>query len=161
MTSTGTSGANAIDDDENTAWQGTGVLPNGYIPRPELNILIGAGVSAPNSGGVVATKTTDTDLSSFTQIALSGGKAWIRYDLPSPVQLRHISVKCNTAAPVNVYAYHPNGDSTFLGTVTPPADNFQLKRFSPMLNNVSKIKLISNSRINIFEVAALSKVPHR
>ncbi len=154
----GGSGANAIDNNENTAWQGSGVLPTGYIGRSELNILLGK--ASTNSTGVNTAKATDGDLNTAIQVAASGGFSWVRYNLGSPVQLRHLSVKCQFTQTVQVYAHHPNGDSTFLGSLTTAnLDNFQLRRFSPMLNNVSKIKLISTARINVFEVAALSKIP--
>lgn len=152
------SGANAIDNNENTAWQGNDVLPNGYIGRNDLNIL--KGKASSNSSNVNTTNATDGDLNTGVQVAAVGGHSWIQYTLASPVQLRHLSVKCGFTASVHVYAHHPNGDSTFLGSLTTAnGDNFQFRRLSPMLNNVSKIKLLSTARINTFEVAALSKIP--
>lgn len=160
ITSSGTSGQNAIDNDENTAWQGGQVLPAGYLSRPDNNILYGLGSSfqCRNSGNAPSANITDGNLTSVTQIPLSGGKAWVRFNFISPIFLRHVSLKCGVAATIKVFAYHPNGDSTFLGSIE-TADNFKLKRFSPMLANVSRIKIISAARISVFEIGALSNIP--
>lgn len=157
ITSNG-SGANAVDNNENTGWQGNNVLPSGYIGRNDLNIL--KGKPSVNSSGVNTANATDGDLNTGVNVAAVAGRSWIQYTLASPVQLRHLSVKCGFTQTVNVYAYHPNGDSTYVGNLTAAnGDNFQLRRFSPMLNNVSKIKLHSTARVNVFEIAALSKIP--
>ncbi len=165
--SSGGNTANAIDGNRNTAWQSGGgslaALPTGYITRSDLNILLGLGLTSQctRSGTASPANTTDGNMNSSVTIQPVNGTAWITYDLINPIQLRTISVKCNVgAAPVHLYAHHSNGDSTLIETMLNlGGQNFNVRKFSPLLNDVVKIKLISTTGINLFEVAAMAKLP--
>src|ERR1051325_4693098 len=68
-TSSGGSTALAIDGDKNTCWQSgnpNAALPQGYLTRPDLNILLGAGstIRFRRSGSANGANTTDGNLSS-------------------------------------------------------------------------------------------------
>lgn len=164
ITSSGGNGALAIDGNNNTAWQSGGgnpVLPVGYISRPDLNILLGLGATAQysSSGTVAAAKTTDGDLNTAAPVNLSSGSAWVRYSFAAPVSLRTLTVKCGLTASVNIIAYHQNGDSTLIGTLVAPADNFAIKKFTPLLSNVTALRMVSAAQLSVFEVAAMSGYP--
>ncbi len=164
ITSSGGTGNLAIDGNNNTSWQSGGstpALPQGYFTRPDLNIFLGMGSTAQctNSGLVNAANTTDGNPSTVTSINIAGGNAWIKYAFNSPVSIRTLSVKCGVSSPIQIYAYHQNGDSTLISTLVAPSDNFAVKKFSPLLTSVKSIKLISTARFSVFEVAAMSKQP--
>lgn len=161
--SSGGSTTLAIDGNKNTCWQSgnpNAVLPQGYLSRPDLNILLGAGATSrfSRSGSTNGTNTTDGNPGTSATIAAVAGQAWVSYDFTAPVMLRTMSVKCSVPAAVRLYAFKSASDSVLIATLG-SGDNFSLRRFSPMLNSVVKLKLTCTSSFAVFEVAAMSKNP--
>ncbi len=155
-TSSGGNGAEVNDHNDQTCWQSAAPLPYGFISKPNQNILHGLGAAGnyASSGSSNHQNATDANLGNSASVTGSG-YVWFELLLNAPSPLISLSLKCSVNEPINIFAHHPNGDSTFIATWN-STDNFSWKRFNMNLSDVSSIKLSSATGFQIFEIAAIA-----
>lgn len=161
LQSSGTGTSNINDDNEQTFWQSDSPLPSGFFNRSDLNLLRGLGgssVSVQYSAGSNIPAATDGNLDTQGNLNMVNNKAWVSYSLSSIPTLRTVSVKAGVSQPLYIYGYRAGGDSILLGTYN-IADSYNIRRFSPMQSNITRIKLFSNASFMLFEVGAMGKLP--
>lgn len=156
----GTNSSNIIDDNDQTFWQSNAPLPSGFFNRNDLNLLkgLGSGSSVQYSAGANIAAGTDGNLDTQCNLNTVSGKAWISYSFATAPTLRTLSLKAGITQPLYIYAYRATGDSVLIGTYS-LADSYNIRRFSPMQNNIVRIKMYSNASFMLFEAGAMSKLP--
>ncbi|HXH18187.1 MAG TPA: discoidin domain-containing protein [Chitinophagales bacterium] len=155
--SSGDSGAEVIDHNENTNWQSDAPLPNGFLSKAEQNVFLNICSSGKckSSGNAHHAETTDGNLKTSAHITGNAG-AWFEINLLFSSSFRSFSVKCAVTAPLYLFAYQANNDSTIISKLS-EADNYKLKRMEVKLSSVKKIKLFSSGSFQLFEIAAISQ----
>jgi PKD-like domain len=156
--------SSVADGNDQTAWQSGLTLPDGYLPRTDLNILLNKAASiGKSSGNVNFTAAADGNLVNGTSIPFVSGNAFVKFSFAAATPLLLASLKGgmnNAAGIMKIYAYTasaPN-DSTLLGTYTDNA-GYALLRFDANLPNVTNIAVYCNVAFFLSEIAALAAAP--
>ena len=144
-----------VDGNRETAWQSEAPLPDGYVPRKDLNSFLKEQVSISASKVKGKEAAIDGDLSSPANVDVSWGSAYIELNFAEAQHLDLISIKIGTSTEVKVEAI--NGTTVFNGTLG-KAENYKLTRFD-IGKKVKSIKLSAKAGFQLFEIGGLAGLP--
>ncbi len=145
----------AIDGDEDSGWQSAPTLPSAFLAQAHNNALLNSsgGFTASASSGTA--NLTDGNPSTGENISKSGGTAWLKLTLPQPTFLRFIALKASSSAPLELWIFDAQGDSSLLGNYV-SAQNYSVERYLAD-TLVSAVKIKSTQSFLLFEIAAVEK----
>ncbi len=146
---------NVLDENNATSWRSLPPYPDGYIARPDRNLLLnnGAGGQFSASSAVNAAVFTDAVTYNFQTVNQGAGNAWVRYDFPSLQKVFLISLRAGQlSSDVNIYAHKANGDSVLAATYS--ATDAGLERYT-IDQKVTALSLVSAGSFRLYELAAL------
>jgi hypothetical protein len=145
-----------LDNDPNAPWQSDAPLPEGFVARRDLNVLMDKNL--PESTGLNLHFATDGNLKTAANIRIRGALDSMVIDLGTQKTLFALSLKCAVNSPVEVFFSEGRNKRIRLAGYA-PTDNYQLRRLEVPGGKADKLVFVYSADFQLFELAGLEGLP--
>ncbi|MBI9035950.1 MAG: hypothetical protein JEZ03_15930 [Bacteroidales bacterium] len=145
-----------VDGNQSTYWQSESPLPEKYLRRKELNLLLNHSGIFQASSNADLSMICDGDLQNNVIIGQKGVLSWVEISFDNPVEFLRLSLKMEMERNTNLY-YRDQNNKLFHVSTLSKEDDYQLKAIELPGKFVRKIRLESSTAFKVFEIGFLKE----